>query len=62
MKMILRIFITIIVILFGFIALIKFVRNCSWKEAVGIAEEFCKEVKQSYPLCCGNGTRAQEKA
>ena len=55
MKMILSIFVAIAVMLFGFVALIKFVCNCSWKEAVGIAEEFWEEVKQSCPLCSGGG-------
>jgi len=44
MKFIIRLFMFFTVIIFLFITVIKLVQGCSWKEAVGIAEELMKEI------------------
>ena len=51
MKTIIKIFATFAAVIFAMIAVIKFVQGCSWKEAVGIAEEFCNEMRGNCPLC-----------
>jgi len=44
MKTLVRLFFFFAGVVFVTIALIKLVQECSWKEAVGIAEELIKEI------------------
>ena len=44
MKMLFKLFLLFTAVIVAGIAVIKFVQNCSWKEAVGIAEELFKEI------------------
>ena len=60
MKTIIRIFATIAAVIFAMIAVIKVVQGCSWKEAVGIAEEFCNEMRGNRPLCCHRASDEDE--
>ncbi|MFC1606990.1 hypothetical protein ACFL47_03375 [Candidatus Latescibacterota bacterium] len=51
MKTLLKLFATFAAVIFTLIAVIKFVQGCTWKEAVGIAEEFFKELRENCPCC-----------
>ncbi|MBT4485411.1 MAG: hypothetical protein HOC71_17230 [Candidatus Latescibacteria bacterium] len=51
MKSILRLLALVLTAIFSVVAVIKFVKGCSWKEAVGILEELCKECKEACPCC-----------
>ncbi|MFC1692798.1 hypothetical protein ACFL1R_04780 [Candidatus Latescibacterota bacterium] len=62
MKFIIRLFMGITALLFILIAAIKFVRNCSWREATGIAEEFWNEIKESCCRCCNDKADTARKA
>ena len=53
MKSLFRLFAFAVTVVFILVAVIKYVRGCSWKEAVGIFEELCKEFKESCH-CCKN--------
>ncbi len=44
MKLVFRLFLVFAGMAFLAISLVKLVQNCSWKEAVGIAEELLKEI------------------
>lgn len=44
MKFMIKLFLFFTAVAFLFIALIKVIQNCSWKEAVGITEELLKEI------------------
>lgn len=44
MRIVFRLFLVFVGLIFIGISLVKFVQNCSWKEAVGIAEELLKEI------------------
>ena len=48
MKIIIRFFVIIAVVIFTLVILIKIIKKCSWKDAVGIVEELCKE----FDGCC----------
>ena len=49
MKTLLRLFAVFAAMLVALVAIIKFVQKCSWKEAVGIAEELWNEIREN---CC----------
>ena len=51
MKSIVKILMLFATLAFVLVAVIKVVQGCSWKEAVGIAEEFCNEIKEKCPCC-----------
>jgi len=51
MKSLFRFFAACAAVLFALVAVIKFVQKCSWKEAVGILEEFCKESCENFRCC-----------
>ena len=51
MKTLVRVLITIAVIPVAVVTVIKFVRKCSWKEAVGITEELWIEIKNACTCC-----------
>ena len=53
MKSIIKILMLFASLVFVFVAVIKIVQGCSWKEAVGIAEEYYNEIKEKCP-CCNN--------
>ena len=57
MKSFIRFLAALAAVLFVLVAVIKFVQRCSWKEAVGILEEFCKETCGS---CCPRKGPAEE--
>ncbi|MCE5251769.1 hypothetical protein LLG96_16290 [bacterium] len=57
MKSFIRFLAALATVLFVLVAVIKFVQRCSWKEAVGILEEFCKEAHGS---CCSRKGPAEE--
>ena len=57
MKFILKLFMFATAIVFSVVAVIKIIQGCSWKEAVGIAEELWKEISEPFRYCCtDNGT------
>lgn len=51
MKSIIKILMLFASLIFVLVAVIKVVQGCSWKEAVGIAEEFYNEIKEKCPYC-----------
>lgn len=44
MKVLIKLIMLVATLAFAFVAMIKIVQNCSWKEAVGITEELFKEI------------------
>ena len=60
MKTLIKLFATIAAIIFALIAVIKIVQGCSWKEAVGIAEEFCNEIRENCCKCCSSSSVEDE--
>jgi len=58
MKTIFHLLMIVATILFCVVAVIKIVMGCSWKEAVGIAEELCKEIQEACPSNCCKDTAA----
>jgi hypothetical protein len=54
MKVILKLFMFLTAIVFTVIAVIKVIEGCTWKEAVGIAEELWKELTEPFRYCCAN--------
>ena len=60
MKTVFKLFAFFAVIVFAIVVVIKVVMRCSFKEAVGILEEFCEEMKESCPLC-NSGISCEEE-
>ena len=59
MKALFRLFLFISGALVGLITIIKYVQGCSWKDAVGIAEQLWKEITEVCGFnggCCEKGT------
>ena len=54
MKFLIKLFAAFAAIIFVLITFIKIVQGCSYKEAVGIAEELFKEIRESCCRCCMN--------
>ena len=54
MKFLIKLFAAFTAMIFTLITVIKIVQGCSYKEAVGIAEEFLKEMKESCCKCCSH--------
>ena len=52
MKTLLKVFAVCAAMIVALVAVIKFIQKCSWKEAVGIAEEFWIEIRESCCTCC----------
>ena len=52
MKTIFRLIVVFAAALVALIAIIKYTKGCSWKDAVGILEELCKEFKEACPCSC----------
>ena len=52
MKFLIKIFAAFAAMVLIVVTVIKFVQGCSYKEAVGIAEELFKEIKDSCCKCC----------
>ena len=53
MKTLVKVLVTVVVIILGLVTVIKIVQKCSWKEAVGIVEEFCNEMRENCrKRCC----------
>ncbi len=50
MKAIVRLVLLFGAVMFLLVAVIKHVQRCSWKDAAGIMEELCKEMKGYCPL------------
>jgi len=50
MKAIIRLALLFGALMFILVAVIKHVQKCSWKEAAGIVEELCNELKGFCPL------------
>ena len=61
MKTLIRIFTVFAAVVFVLVTVIKLVRGCSYKEAVGIAEELCKEIIDSCCIC-NSGRYAEEES
>lgn len=57
MKALFRLFLFISAALVGLITIIKLVQGCSWKDAVGIAEQLWKEISDA---CGFNGSCCEE--
>ncbi len=56
MKFLIKLFMLIASLFFAVVLLIKFVQGCTLKEAVGILEEFCIEMRENCPFAsCGSG-------
>lgn len=51
MKLLVRLVALASLVLVVCVAVIKYVQGCSWKEAVGILEEFVKEMRSSCCVC-----------
>lgn len=56
MKFIVRLFMTVAAIIVIVVSVIKVAQGCTWKEAVGIAEELWKEFTEPFTYCCGDNT------
>ena len=52
MKTLAKVLVTVVLVIAGLITVIKIVQGCSWKEAVGILDEFVNEMKESCRRCC----------
>ncbi|MBN1291655.1 MAG: hypothetical protein JXB48_07425 [Candidatus Latescibacteria bacterium] len=59
MKTIVKLFAMFAAIIFALVAVIKIVQKCSWKDAVGILEEFINEMRENCPVCC-NTTKEED--
>ena len=62
MKAFFKILTLIATVFFVVATIIKFTQNVSYKEAVGIMEEFCKEMKAKCPCCKPDKEAAEEEA
>lgn len=51
MKNCIKIFAVLAVLFVIFLAVIKFVQKCSWKDSMGIIEELWKEAKANCFIC-----------
>jgi len=60
MKFILKLFMLLSAIVFAVIAVIKVIEGCSWKEAVGIAEELWNELTEPFRYCCAHDSEESE--
>ena len=60
MKTFFKLFAFFAAIVFAIVMVIKIVVGCSFKEAVGILEEFCEEMKESCPPC-NSGISGEEE-
>ena len=60
MKTIVKLLVTAVVVIVGLVAVIKFVQRCSWKEAVGIFEEFVDEMRERCRCCCHSTAEEDE--
>ena len=56
MKTIFRLIVVFASAVVALIALIKYIKGCSWKDAVGILEELFKELKEACP--CSSDTES----
>ena len=61
MKTLVKLLIIAVAIPVAIVAIIKFVRQCSWKDAVGIAEELWQECKNKCACCADEEEPAPEK-
>lgn len=62
MKFLIKLFMLIASLFFAVVLVIKFVQGCTLKEAVGILEEFCTELRENCPFaCCGSGFSGETK-
>ncbi len=52
MKFLIKLFMAISAMIFAVVTVIKIVQGCSYKEAVGIAEEMWNEMRENCPCCC----------
>ena len=59
MKSLIKLFAAIAAVIFALVAVIKIVQNCSWKEAVGILEELCREIRENCCSCCTTSTKSE---
>jgi hypothetical protein len=62
MKVFLKLLTFVATAFFVIATIIKFTQNVSYKEAVGIMEEFCKEMKAKCPCCKPEQEAAGEEA
>ena len=51
-KFLVKLFVAVAVVIVVVVTVIKLVQGCTYKEAVGILEEFIKEIKETCRLCC----------
>ena len=54
MKLLFRLLATAAFFLFILITIIKVVQRCSYKDAVGIAEQLWKEISETFFGCCSS--------
>jgi len=61
MKVFFRLLAGIALLVVVVITVIKLVQRCSWKDALGIAEQLCKEVSEPFRSCCrARGEKTEE--
>jgi len=58
MKTLFKLFAFAAIVLFAAATIIKLVQGTSYKEAVGIMEEFCKEIREKCRCCARNAEEA----
>ena len=58
MKLIFRLLVTLAVLCFIMVTIIKIVQKCSYREALGTAEELLKEL--CIPICCTEEEASEE--
>ena len=53
MNTLFKVFVTVVVVIIGLVTVIKIIQKCSWKDAVGIVEEFFNEMRENCrSRCC----------
>ena len=60
MKSLIKLFAALAAVIFALVAVIKIVQKCSWKEAVGILEELCNEIRENCYSCCSAAPEQDE--
>ncbi len=54
MKFLIKLFAAFAAVVFALVTVIKIVQGCSYKEAVGIAEDLFKDICESCCSCCNS--------
>ena len=54
MKFLIKLFAAFAAMIFVLVTVIKIMHGCSYRDAIGIAEELFKEIRESCCRCCMN--------